>query len=425
MSLSSPPAAGKVYLVGAGPGDAGLITLKGVECLRRADLVLHDYLVNPSLLRHASPSAEIVALGRHGQKKGISQDEINARMVLAACQGKVVVRLKGGDPDVFGRSADEIAALDAVRVPYETVPGVTAATAVAAFAGIPITHADYSSALALVTGQERHSKAAGTLDYAALASFPGTLVFYMGVTSARTWSEALLNRGKPADTPVAIVRRCSWPDQQVIRCTLARVAEVIEARQLRPPAVIVVGQVVALAPERSWFAARTLFGRRVLVTRARHQIDDLAGLLGEQGAEVLIQPAIEIAPPTDWEPVDRALEALERYDWLVFSSANGVRFLLDRLCQTPGDLRAGPNQAGGDWSGHGRGTGKVPASGRSRARGVSRGIARQGPDPECSGETIPLGSRQSWPRGPCRRSRGGRCQSRSNRGLPEHRRGSG
>ncbi len=330
---------GKVYLVGAGPGDPGLITLKGVECLRQADLVLYDYLVNQALLSYVPPRAETVCLGHHGQGSGMGQGRINTRMIAAAREGKIVIRLKGGDPDVFARGAEETAALAAAGIPYETIPGVTAALAAAAYAGIPITHAEWSSAVALVTGQERHGKEGGRLDYGALADFPGTLVFYMGVTSASQWSEALLRRGKPPDTPVAIIRRCSWHDQRTIRCTLATVEQVIAEERLRPPAVILVGPVVSLAPEVSWFAARPLFGTRVLVTRPRHQSGELVEELSSLGAEVLIQPAIEISEPPDWGPADRALENLDAYDWLVFSSANGVCYLLNRLLDRHGDLR--------------------------------------------------------------------------------------
>ncbi len=339
MSQPSDTAIGIVYLVGAGPGDPGLITLRGAECLRRADLVLYDYLANPVILRHSPPSAEAIPLGHHGLHKPWTQAEINAAMILAARQGKTVVRLKGGDPDVFGRSADEIEALSAAGIPYQTVPGVTAALAAAGYAAIPITHGEHSSAVALVTGQERHCKQGPSLDYGALAEFPGTLIFYMGVTSAPLWSEALLQRGKAPATPVAIVRRCSWSDQETIRCTLGEVAEVVAKRRLRPPAVIIVGPVAAMGPEVSWFAARPLFGKRVVVTRPRHQAEALFDRLADLGATVLVQPAIEIAPPTDWGPVDRALDDLNVYDWVVFSSANGVRFFLDRLWDRGGDAR--------------------------------------------------------------------------------------
>lgn len=331
----------KVYLVGAGPGDPRLITLRGVECLAKADLVLYDGLVNPALLDYAPPSAELICPGLCGvQDTGqrMSQEQINARMIDAVRQGKTVVRLKGGDPDVFGRSDEETAALTAANIPWESVPGVTAALAAASYAGIPITHGRHCSAVALVTGQERSHKAS-PLDYGKLADFPGTLIFYMGVVSAEAWTKALISRGKPPETPAAIVRRCSWPDQETIRCTLASVARVIAERELRPPAVIVVGEVVSLAAEVSWFAARVLFGRRILVTRPRQQAGTLGRLLEELGADVMYHPAIRITDPPDWAPVDAALDRLDRYHWLVFSSVNGVRYLLERLCAGDGDLR--------------------------------------------------------------------------------------
>lgn len=321
---------GTVYLVGGGPGDPGLITLRGCQCLARADVVLYDYLVNPQILAHANPEAELVCLGRHGHGRIMTQPEVNEELVRHARAGRDVVRLKGGDPVVFARAAEEVAALADGGVPYEIVPGITAALAVGSYAGIPLTTGDKASALALVTGHQRPG-AGPALDYAALAAFPGTLVFYMGVTTADTWSAALIAAGKPADTPAAIVRRLSLADQQTIPCTLASVAEEIETRKLRPPALVVVGPVAALAPRHGWFVDRPLFGMRVLVTRAAHQAPALTASLGELGADVLVQPAIEITPPADWEPVDRALARLDEFDWLVFSSANGVRAVLDRL----------------------------------------------------------------------------------------------
>lgn len=333
---------GRVFFVGAGPGDPGLITLRGAECLGLADLVLYDGLVNPAILRHANPSAEVACVGRHGAKttqRTIPQDEVTAEIVRAAQQGKTVVRLKGGDPDVFGRSAEEVETLDAVGIAVETVPGITAALAAAGYAGIPITHGKHCSAVALVTGHERHNKVGPPLDYGALAQFPGTLVFYMGVATASDWSQALIAGGKPPETPVAVVRRCSLPDQQTVRCTLATLVETIAEHRLEPPAVIIVGLAVTLATEVSWFASRPLFGQCILLTRPKDQAGPLWQRLTDLGAEVLQQPAIRISDPADWDPVDATLGRLDRYDWLVFSSVNGVRYLLDRLCDSGGDLR--------------------------------------------------------------------------------------
>ncbi|HVC94761.1 MAG TPA: uroporphyrinogen-III C-methyltransferase [Pirellulales bacterium] len=331
--------AGKVYLVGAGPGDPGLITLRGVECLRRADVVLYDYLVNPRILEHVRAGAEAVCLGRHGRTPLVPQNDINQRLVREACAGKIVVRLKAGDPAIFAHLAEEIEALGAAEIDFEIVPGITAALACGSYAGIPLTQRDHASAVAVVTGQEQYEKDSPALDYRVLASFPGTLVFYMGVTSAPHWTKALMDGGKPAGTPAAIIRRCSWPDQVTVRTTLARVADEIAGRQLRPPVLVVVGEVAALESDASWFTLRPLFDVRVMVTRPLARADLLHERLRELGADVLVQPAIEITAPDDWGPLDRALARLAEFDWLVFSSANGVDYLLDRLCQRHGDLR--------------------------------------------------------------------------------------
>jgi uroporphyrinogen III methyltransferase/synthase len=345
---------GKVYLVGAGPGDPGLITLRAAKCLRRADLVLYDYLVNPVILEHASPSAELVCLGHHQTGRVVPQEEVNTRMILAARQGKTVVRLKGGDPAVFAHNAEEMETLLTAGIEFEVVPGVTAALAAALYAEIPVTPGGPASAVALVTGQQRGDKGGRRLDYAELASFPGTLVFYMGVTSAGQWSKALLSRGRSPQTPVAVVRRCCWPDQRTVHCTLATVAEVVAAQRLRPPAVIFVGQGVDLRPGVSWFAARPLFGTRVLVTSSRDESKLLQSRLSELGADVWTEPAIRICDPPDWKPVDTALTRLDRYAWLVFSSALAVGYLLNRLLHSGSDLRR-------------LGTVKLAAVGRSTA----------------------------------------------------------
>ena len=328
-----------VYLVGAGPGDPGLITLRAVECLGRADLVLYDYLANPAALEHASASAELVCLGTHRTGRILSQDEIVARMLQEAKKGRTVVRLKGGDPSVFGRGADEIEPLRAAGIPFEIVPGITAGLAVAAYCEIPITHHDDASAVALIAGQERHAKAEPHLDYGVLAEFPGTLIFYMGVRSVVEWSRALIEHGKPPETPVAIVRWCTWTRQDMIRCTLETATDVVSERELRPPAVFVVGEVVDRAPQLSWFAARPLLNTRVLVAGSPSTSGKLRDRLADLGAEVIAQPAIRITDPPDWAPVDTALDRLDRYDWLVFSSSNGVDYLLRRLFDRGGDAR--------------------------------------------------------------------------------------
>jgi uroporphyrinogen III methyltransferase/synthase len=332
-----PPAApknaapGKVYLVGAGPGDPGLITVRGAELLARAHVVLYDYLANPQLLKHCGDAAELLCLGQHGRGRLWTQTEINARMIAEAGQGRSVVRLKCGDPTVFARAAEEIGALVAANIPFEIIPGITAAFAAASYAGLPLTQKDHASAVAIVTGQENPEKAGEPLDYGALASFPGTLCFYMGVTSAREWSRGLLAAGKSPATPVALVRRCSFPDQQMWQTTLGEVATFVEQTKLRPPVIIVVGEVAAASRDWSWFDQRPLFGQRVLVTRPAHQADHLRLPLTELGAEVLLQPAIEISDPIDWQPVDDVIERLREFTWIAFGSTNGVQSFMLRL----------------------------------------------------------------------------------------------
>ena len=250
MTQTSGNGVGKVFLVGAGPGDPTLITVRGTQCLAQADLVLYDYLINPELLRYAPESSERTCVGHPHSSYAKRQEDINQQMVTAARAGRSVVRLKSGDPHIFGRGAEEVAALVAAEIPFEVVPGVTAASAVASHAGIPITHRDVASAVALITGHRRADQNGAELDYESLANFPGTLVFYMGMTTSPQWSQSLLRGGRSADTPVAIVRRASWPDQETVHCTLGTLADVIQQREIGPPALIVVGEVVGLTTRR-------------------------------------------------------------------------------------------------------------------------------------------------------------------------------
>lgn len=330
----------RAYLIGAGPGDPDLLTLRGQRALRLADLVLYDYLVNPKILRFTREDAELICLGRHGHGRIVTQAEVHEQMIAAAREGRVVARLKGGDPAIFGRAGEETAALDAAGIPYEVIPGVTAAQAAGSYAGIPLTHRESASCVALVTGRQCSDDGAGDLDMAALAQFPGTLVFYMGVTTAPQWTAELIANGKPADTPAAIVRRASLPEQETILTTLADAPRAIADRKLRPPAVIIVGDSVRGASQNSWFTSRPLFGRTVLATRPEYQADELADRLADLGARVLLQPAIAIGEPLDWKPVDDAIGRVADFDWLVFSSANGVHSFLARLRHHGLDARA-------------------------------------------------------------------------------------
>lgn len=350
---------GRVYLVGAGPGDPALITLRGVELLRRADAILYDYLANPQLLEHAGDDALLQCVGKHGGGSANpapvwTQGAINERMIELAREGKRVVRLKGGDPSIFARASDETEALDAAGIPFEIIPGVTAAMAAAAYAATSLTDRRQASAVALVTGREA-DKANSHLDFQSLANFPGVVVFYMGVVSVGRWSGALLQAGKPPHTPCSIVRRASLPDQQTWHCRLDEVARLVEEHQLRPPILFVVGrEAMASKPDepnhdsrqkepanRGWFQQRPLFGQRVLVTRPRQQSDEVVRLLTELGAETLLQPVIELTAVEGRrrEMLDDALSRLERFDWVVFSSSNGVRFTVERLKRLERDAR--------------------------------------------------------------------------------------
>lgn len=321
----------QVALVGAGPGDPGLVTLRGAQWLRRADVVLYDGLSNPAILLLA-PQAEHICVGKHGRSRIWSQEEINTELVTQATKGRCVVRLKGGDPAVFARTAEEVNTLIEAGIAYEIVPGITAALAAGSYAGIPITHRGLASAVALVTGHEEPHKSESALDWQALAAFPGTLVIYMGVTTVETWTQALINAGKSPETRAAIVRRCSLSDQQVIVCNLSEVAgNLTPSTKIRPPVIVIIGPVANLAQSQSWFDHRPLFSQRVLVTRAEEQSQELTELLQDQGAEVVCQPAIQISPIEDAREIDLALSKIAHYDSVVFTSRNAVKFFFERV----------------------------------------------------------------------------------------------
>ena len=340
--MSDPdPAQPTVFLVGAGPGNPGLLTLRAAEVLARADLVLHDQLVPPRLLDLANPAAEKVCVrdlpGHHPDK----YPHIHQLLIESARAGKTVVRLKGGDPLVFGRGGEEAEALRGAGVAYEIVPGVTAALAAGAFLEIPLTHRRHASAVALVTGHELPNKPGNRLDWKALAAFPGTLCIYMGVARLPVIVAELLRHGKDPDTPAAIVERASVGEQ---RSVFSRLADLEEARRnagLEAPGLIVVGEAVAHRPPHPWFESRPLFGQRVLVTRPPHQAADMVRKLEHLGAVVYRMPAVEIREPADFGPLDRAIGELRGggWDWLVFTSANGVHALLRRLDALGRDLR--------------------------------------------------------------------------------------
>lgn len=328
---------GKVYLVGAGPGDIGLLTLKGKAALERADAVIYDFLANEDLLRYAPSGCERICVGKRPGEKTLLQKEINELLIRKAAEGKVVVRLKGGDPFIFGRGGEEAQALARAGIPFEVVPGISSGYAVAAYAGIPLTHRELSSSVAFLTGHEDPSKSSTGADWAKLSTSADTLVLFMGVRNLAEISAALIRGGRSAETPVAVIRWGTRPRQQTVTGTLADIAaraEVIEA-----PAVIVVGDVVNLHDDLSWFERLPLFGKRIVITRTREQSGALREALEELGAEAVEVPAIEIRDPQSWQPMDQAIGQLEEFDYLVFTSANGVRKFLGRLPACGRDVR--------------------------------------------------------------------------------------
>lgn len=331
---------GTVYLVGAGPGDPGLLTLRGAELLARADLVLYDGLVNPLLLRHAQ--AETVRTCRSmvdGRDRILKQDAINQRLIDAALAGKTVVRLKGGDPLIFGRGSEEAAALHAAGIPFEIVPGITAATGAGSYAGIPLTQRNLASAVALITGHEDPEKDEPSLDYRNLAAFPGTLVFYMGLHRLPQIVSRLITAGKSPQTPAAVISRATTPLQRVVQCKLGGLADAATAAELRAPSLIIIGECVRQRDALNWFEQRPLLGQRIAIARPEEQCEQAVHDITLQGGLPVVMPAIQIQPVEDWSAVDAVLERLPEFEWIIFTSRNGVQGLLRRLWQQGYDAR--------------------------------------------------------------------------------------
>jgi uroporphyrinogen III methyltransferase/synthase len=330
----------KVYLVGAGPGDPELITVKGLECIKKADVLIYDFLASPFLLKHASTHTEIIYVGKKGGDHTLSQDRINALIVEKAKSGSTVTRLKGGDPFIFGRGGEEAEVLIQAGIPFEIVPGVTSAIAAPAYAGIPLTHRKFTSTVAFVTGHEDPAKEASSIDWASLVKGIGTLVFLMGVKNLPHIADRLLSHGMDPETPVALVRWGTTARQFTVTGTLDTIAERVKATGLKPPAIIVVGHVVTLRETMKWFENRPLMGRRIVVTRAREQASDLVKRLSDLGADCIECPTIETVPPDDTKPLDTAIDDLSSYEWLIFTSVNGVNFFFNRLFEKNKDVRA-------------------------------------------------------------------------------------
>ena len=330
---------GRVYLVGAGPGDPGLITVKGVEALKEADCVIYDFLASSRLLDYARAGTENIYVGKKGSLKTLTQEEINNLIVEKAVLGKTVVRLKGGDPFIFGRGGEEAQALKSAGIPFEVIPGVTSAIAAPAYAGIPLTHRDLSSAVTFITGQEAPIKERTNIAWDRLSTGQGTLVFLMGWKNLPFITAKLLENGWDPSTPVAIIRWGTMPKQVSLSGRLDNIVELSKKRGIRPPVVIVVGEVVSLREKLDWFESKPLFGKKVLVTRTLEQAGEFTSILERLGAEPVTFPVIKTTAPPSWGPLDRAISRLNTYDWAIFTSVNGVKYFFERLTKLGYDLR--------------------------------------------------------------------------------------
>lgn len=330
---------GIVYLVGAGPGDPGLITVKGLECIKKAEVLVYDRLAAKRLLSYAPKNCEMIYVGKLPDRHTLRQEEINQLLVDKGLAGKIVTRLKGGDPYVYGRGGEEGELLRANGVPFEVVPGITSAIAVPAYAGIPVTHRDCTSSFAIITGHEDPNKTASSIAWDKIATGIGTLVFLMGVGNLSMIVKNLVDNGRAETTPVALIRWGTRPEQQVLTGTLADIVAKVAEAGFTSPAIIIVGEVVKLRETLSWFEEKPFFGKRVVVTRSREQASDLSRRIEEMGGEAWEFPAIEIVEPEDFAPMDEAIAKLDSYQWLIFTSVNGVDSFFSRLRYLGGDIR--------------------------------------------------------------------------------------
>lgn len=330
---------GIVYLVGAGPGDPGLLTMRARDVITRADVIVYDRLIPEAALSWTQSHAELIYVGKVPERHTLSQDEINRLLVDKAREGKVVCRLKGGDPFVFGRGGEEALALAKAGVPFEVVPGVTAGVGGCAYAGIPVTHRGLAISVAFVTGHEDPTKGQSHINWSALATGVDTVVFYMGVANLPIIVDKLIEHGRARDTPAAVIERATTSAQRVVSGPLAEIAARAAEARVNAPALLVVGEVAALREQLQWFETRPLFGRRILVTRTREQASALSAALAELGAVPVELPLIEVAKLDSYDALDSALQRVAEFDWLVFTSANGVAAVMARLTALGLDVR--------------------------------------------------------------------------------------
>ena len=330
---------GICYLVGAGPGEPGLLTVKGRECLEQADVVVYDSLAGAALLKLAPPTAELIDAGKRAADHKLSQEEINGLLVSRTREGATVVRLKGGDPILFGRGGEEAAALKKAGLHFEIVPGITSAIAGPAYAGIPVTHRGVSAVFTAFTGHEDPSKDGGDVDYEALARLSGTKVMLMGVQRLETVTNQFLEHGADPAMPVAVIEWAATGRQRTVTGTLKEIVAVASREKIRAPAITVFGEVTELRDRLRWFEDRPLFGKRVVVTRTRHQASALTARLQKLGGEVIEIPTIRTAPPVDIESFREMVKDAHIYDWLVFTSQNGVEAFFDAFFEVYDDIR--------------------------------------------------------------------------------------
>jgi uroporphyrinogen III methyltransferase/synthase len=330
---------GKVYLVGAGPGDLGLVTLRGKECIEHANVIVYDHLANPEMLSWAREDAEIIYAGKEAGKHALKQDEINALLVIKAREGKQVVRLKGGDPFVFGRGAEEAVAIVDAGITFEIVPGITSAIAGPAYAGIPVTHRGQNSHVTFFTGHEDPAKTQSSIDYAALTKLGGTQVMLMGVERIESIARQMMEQGARKDLPVALVRWATTGRQETLVGTLENIAKQVVEIGFEAPAVAVFGEVVSLRKNLNWYEKRPLSGKRIVVTRSRKQASELSNKLRVLGAEVVELPTIRIEPPTELREFAELVQDAHSYDWIIFTSPNGVEAFFEMFFKLYDDAR--------------------------------------------------------------------------------------
>jgi uroporphyrinogen III methyltransferase/synthase len=327
---------GKVYIVGAGPGDIGLLTVKGLRCLQKAEVVIYDFHLNAQVLNYINHDAEFIYAGKRSGHHTMTQEEINEILIQKAKEGKIICRLKGGDPFIFGRGGEEAEALAQKGIEFEIVPGVSSSVAAPAYAGIPLTHRLYSSSFAVIPGYEDTTKKESSIDWSKLSTSVGTLIFLMAVKNIDMVTQKLIENGRSSDTPVAVIRWGTRPEQKTITGTLKNIVDLVKERDIKPPAVMVVGDVVNLRESLKWYEKKPLFGHRVLITR-----EHMEGFepLEELGAEIIEFPAIEIVPPESYHELDKAIDNIETYDCLIFTSKNGVTYFLKRFFEKERDIR--------------------------------------------------------------------------------------